>query len=319
MNKTKSVGFTLVEMLVVIALIGVLMGLLLPAVQQAREASRRSSCANNLKQIGLAFHNFADGNKGFPSSRYTISPIHGWVVELLAYIESEPLRKHYDFKSDFFAQVNQPVVSTPLAFMQCPSSPDQNRILNLDYTGMGYTGGLAASGDYYVRHRGVRKFDGTTKSVILSSAPSSAAGVIPLSFITDGLSQTILVDEIAMKPQNWIFGVRQADSTTATFNAPTAPGWAYCLSTPPAVYSADGKSEWGITATTGQPSTTTESAYPCAINCSNKGGVYAFHPGGANSLFADGSVHFFAKNMSSSIYLSLTSCDGDDIVPPDKF
>ncbi len=313
MIQKKSVGFTLVEMLVVIALIGVLMALLLPAVQQAREASRRSSCANNLKQIGLAFHNFADANKGWPVSR-TMTPVtRGWVVDLLPYIECEPLRKKYDFNSDFFAAVNQPVVSTPLSFIQCPSSPDQNRVLTLTYGGTNY--GYAAAGDYYVRHRAVKKFDGTQNSCPLTSAPGSSGGLASLTLITDGLSQTILVDELAMKPQNWILGTRQSDSTGNLFSQATAPGWAYCVSMPPAVYSADGKSSWGVTST----GTTTESVYPCAINCSNAAGPYAFHPAGANSLFCDGSVHFLAKNLSSTVYLNLSSCDGNDIVGADDY
>ena len=144
----------------------------------------------------------------------------------------------------------------------------------------------------------------------MSSAPGSTGGVNPLSLITDGLSQTILVDEIAMKPQNWILGVRQPDSTGDLFNGATAPGWAYCVSMPPAVYSADGLTSWGIIGT----GTATESQYPCAVNCNNGAGVYAFHPAGANSLFCDGSVHFLSTKLSSTVYLSLVSCDGDEII-----
>lgn len=306
-------AFTLVEMLVVIAIIGVLVALMLPAAQQAREAARRGQCQNNLKQLGLAFHNFVDAHRGFPGSR-TMSPVmRGWVVDLLPFIEGEPLRKAYHFDQHFYAAANQPVVSTPLAVVQCPSSPEQNRLVPLTVGGVTY--GSAAAGDYYVRHRGVRGFDGATKSVPLTTAPGSATAICPLSRITDGLSQTILVDEIAMKPQNWILGVRQADSTGDLFSGATGPAWAYCLSMPPAVYSADGLTAWGVVGT----GTATEAEYPCAVNCNNSAGVYAFHPAGANSLFCDGSVHFFSTRLSSTIYLSLVSCDGNEIIPAGSF
>ena len=86
-------GFTLVELLVVIAIIGILVGLLLPAVQAAREAARRMQCGNNLKQMGLAFHNYADANKRFPPGNITDGPCCGtlshtvWSVAILPYLE----------------------------------------------------------------------------------------------------------------------------------------------------------------------------------------------------------------------------------------
>ena len=316
MSSKKRSAFTLVELLVVIAIIGVLMALLLPAVQAAREAAKRSSCENNLKQIGLAFHNYADANKGWPGSR-TFSagspsnPSRGWVIDLLPFIESEPLRKAYRYDREFYQPENQPVVSTPVSFMQCPSSPDQNRILPLTLTVSGVSNnyGSAAAGDYWVHHRGVRRFDGVTKSVPLSSGPGSSNTLNSLGLVTDGLSQTILVVEMAMKPQKWILGVRQADPTGDVFNGAAAPGWAYCVSTPPSVFSADGLTSWGVVGA----GTATESQYPCAVNCNNSG-VYAFHPAGANSLFCDGSVHFLSTKLSSNVFLALCSCDGDEII-----
>ena len=88
MKRTR--GFTLVELLVVIAIIGILVGLLLPAVQAAREAARRMQCSNNLKQIGLALHNYHDANNKFPQG-FTRFHSWGWAVRILPYIEQSSL------------------------------------------------------------------------------------------------------------------------------------------------------------------------------------------------------------------------------------
>src|SRR5205823_5038829 len=100
-------GFTLVELLVVIAIVAVLIGLLLPAVQRVREAAARLACMNNLKQIGLAIHNFHDSRGQFPAGYLTrattdpasTSPGWGWAAQILPFIEQEPLGREIDFAS----------------------------------------------------------------------------------------------------------------------------------------------------------------------------------------------------------------------------
>src|ERR1700743_3589678 len=92
MSRRPSVrGFTLIELLVVIAIIAVLIALLLPAVQQAREAARRSQCKNNLKQIGLALHNYADASKTFPIGQQAANSKANWRVGLFPYLDQAPL------------------------------------------------------------------------------------------------------------------------------------------------------------------------------------------------------------------------------------
>ena len=100
---SKRAGFTLVELLVVIAIIGILVGLLLPAVQAAREAARRMQCSNNLKQLGLAFHNYESTHKSFPSAYYVWQPappynVQSGMLGLLPFMEQAPLYAQYDYR-----------------------------------------------------------------------------------------------------------------------------------------------------------------------------------------------------------------------------
>lgn len=127
-------AFTLVELLVVIAIIGILVALLLPAVQAAREAARRSQCVNNLKQIGLAIHNHHDVNGRMPiSTSYPFilgdpsSPIAGrntmWVAEILPQIEEQSHQDLFDFEKIWWQTPNRDAVAIPISSFLCPSDP----------------------------------------------------------------------------------------------------------------------------------------------------------------------------------------------------
>ena len=121
-NFRKASGFTLVELLVVIAIIGILIALLLPAVQAAREAARRMQCSNNLKQIGLATHNFHDARKGIVPCSLTYRGFAGWPVLLLAYLDQNPLQDQYDITREYIAQKDAgEVFKTPIDTYFCPS------------------------------------------------------------------------------------------------------------------------------------------------------------------------------------------------------
>src|SRR5262245_4946376 len=120
-------GFTLIELLVVIAIIGVLIALLLPAVQKVREAANRTTCGNNLRQLGVAMHNYHDANGGFPPGRghlpVTNTFAHSWTPYILPYIEQDNLYRLYDFTKVFSDPANLPATQTPLKILICPSVP----------------------------------------------------------------------------------------------------------------------------------------------------------------------------------------------------
>jgi prepilin-type N-terminal cleavage/methylation domain-containing protein len=238
----KKSGFTLVELLVVIAIIGVLVGLLLPAVQQAREASRRSSCSNNMKQIGLAIHNFHDSKRHLPSS---VRPTAASTVRasgfllLLPFIDQKQLWDRYDTSVTWSHQNNLPVSSQRIATYECPSAPKSGGVMDHEPDGWNPASstwvGIVAVGDYgaslgvapgtaaaITTAFGTSDTDPVTPGAQAPAVVDSAAwassvagstgvtnGFLPkntqltFSDTTDGLSNTIAVFESGGRPFVW--------------------------------------------------------------------------------------------------------------------
>src|ERR1700693_5582000 len=126
--KRAPTGFSLIELLVVIAIINVLVGLLLAGVMSARQSAERLKCQNNMKQIGLAMHNYASFNGGFPplvsyslgwNNSLPTGTIHLWSAYLLPHVDQQPVADRYDFTKPFFA--NTEAIATPLAIFYCPA------------------------------------------------------------------------------------------------------------------------------------------------------------------------------------------------------
>jgi prepilin-type N-terminal cleavage/methylation domain-containing protein len=184
-------AFTLVELLVTIAIIGVLIALLLPAVQQVREAARRSQCSNHLRQIGLALHNYHDAHRVFPPG-YLHRPSpqgnaagFGWAAMLLPYLEQPALYAEFDWNLPLWDDVHQAPRMRHLAVMLCPSDPGADGF----FVEMGSEQYAAAN---YVGNFGPGDMD---------AAPEDRRGVFSrnsstsVADVTDGLSQTFLIGE----------------------------------------------------------------------------------------------------------------------------
>lgn len=143
LTQVKRRAFTLVELLVVIAIIGILVALLLPAIQAAREAGRRSSCQNKIRQLGVALHNFHDVRNQFPPGAENLvfpkptptgatANVSGtsWIVYILPYIEQEPLYRQYRWDLSYNTVENAPIGETTIATLFCPSGPDPQKYLD---------------------------------------------------------------------------------------------------------------------------------------------------------------------------------------------
>jgi prepilin-type N-terminal cleavage/methylation domain-containing protein/prepilin-type processing-associated H-X9-DG protein len=313
----KRAGFTLIELLVVIAIIAILIGLLVPAVQKVRAAAARLECANNLKQLGLAMHNYHDANRMFPPAYINkgaygntgYSFTHGWAPFLLPYLELKPLSDLYRWDVPVYVPQNQPVVATLLKLFQCPATPEQDRYMT--FGPYGTFGTRGACGDYTLT-LGVNAASAQIGLVdvvgdyrgALTNTPTPALGLNPtptgtrVADLKDGTSTTILFTEVAGRPKVWQAG--QAGPDQALEGGP----WDHFK---------------GPVILQGSTRDGTMKPGPCALNCTNDGEVYAFHTGGANAVFADGHVCFLNAGMDLRILARLITRAGQEVVPGDDF
>jgi prepilin-type N-terminal cleavage/methylation domain-containing protein/prepilin-type processing-associated H-X9-DG protein len=302
-------GFTLVEVLVVIAIIAVLIGLLLPAVQKVREAANRIKCANNLKQIGLALHQHHDTYGMFPPGRVDapftvpqgkiIQGGHSFFPFLLPYLEQEALARIYRWDRRSQGPENQPVATTQLKVLQCPSAEPDRWVTAVEDPDNYSYGGKGACGDYGC----VRDIDTRLVGLGLVDRAANYQGVLTrncltrLADITDGASQTLLVTEYAGRPRLWRAG-RPVPGIYVSGGAWVGGPLMFGQGSTP-----DGATKLG----------------PCAINCTNDREVYSFHPGGANAVFADGSVHFLPVGLSIRVFAQLVTRAGGEVVSDSDF
>jgi prepilin-type N-terminal cleavage/methylation domain-containing protein len=246
-------GFTLIELLVVIAIIAILIGLLLPAVQKVRESAQRLWCGNNLKQIGLALHNYHNSYNYFPPGQLDSPKKHVWGTFLLPYLEQGNLYQPYHFDVHWFDPPNWPVVTVQVKMFQCPST-EANRVEDPSNQRAGVTVPAACS-DYGA----LGNVDSAlvTAGLVPGPLPPKNNGVFQvgvgtrLADITDGASQTLMIAEIAGRPKHYVTGRKQV---TIPGDPVYGAGWADWDNG----FQLHGASADGLT----QPG-------PCAVNCTN--------------------------------------------------
>lgn len=304
-HKNDRPAFTLIELLVVIAIIGVLVGLLLPAVQQAREAGRRLACSNHLKQLGIAIHNYENGLKEFPAGFASVSSQsdrdiwneaengtdgHSWMVDILPFIEQVGIHDGWDFTKN--VKENAAVAQTDIQDFYCPSRRAGVRTEDLPIMFMQWQsggtdyGGCAGNSNYFNDLPGHffehHLYGPSTKGIF------GANDARKFRSVTDGTSKCLMIGEVQRMYQH------------------------------PDAYSTDcGTSQdgWAV----GGAATLFDTDHGQA---SNPGGVNApsfecpgsDHPNGANFCFVDGSVSFLNDNIDIGVMEDIGSIAGGEVV-----
>jgi prepilin-type N-terminal cleavage/methylation domain-containing protein len=280
-------GFTLIELLVVIAIIAVLIALLLPAVQQAREAARRTQCRNNLKQLGLALHNYESSVQVFPfgvlgvNGTATISnPLHTWHSQILPYLDQQPMFAAYNFNLPFSDTANQPVVKKTVPGFVCPSHPDSGPVAG------------AWGQNHYAGNAGTQS--GTNDGLFF---PISS---VRMRDITDGTSQTLAAGEIAYEMGGWARG-----STPGAGGGGGGGG-------------GQGYSRAVLRWWQAPPACSRPGLNPPVTSCNNSVErslqFSSMHVGGIHALMCDGRVVFLSENMDLNVQRAMGTRNGGE--PP---
>jgi prepilin-type N-terminal cleavage/methylation domain-containing protein len=305
-------GFTLVELLVVIAIIAVLIGLLLPAVQSAREAARRISCSNNLKQMGLAMHNYLSAYDKWPNSRPfdRQSPTPGrmsWAVVVLDYIEESNLANLYDKTQAWDSPANVTAGQTVINAFICPSAPGAPRRPAAAGAPAALVGRSMGPSDYITMHRTRRRFftaNGLQDPMEDLPGTLQATGDRRIGDITDGLSKTLLFMENAARPNYFVLGRDQG----VVLPRPEGYGW----SDPDGGAGSMDGTDLVTGAINGGSGTGR-----CIMSCNNDSEPYSFHPGGMTCCLADGSVKFITREVSAGTFAALLTINRGDFTGTD--
>jgi len=294
-NRELKRGFTLVELLVVIAIIGVLVALLLPAVQAAREAARRSSCGNNMKQLGIGLHNYHDTFNRLPLG---VLANHNWRVSVLPQIEEDNLYDKLDFNASFRGDQNN--ANTPFLgdhFVDtfvCPSSPlDPN--MNPGWNGRRYQ---------YHHYMGVSGAVGTSNGTCqkfygwnCNNGPFGVNVPLDLADMTDGTSNTIMlgeqsgvVDYTGPGVGSWPFANGKTMSPGGYHGGWEGPGNNSRTGAQYGIMSGVVPIQYG-------PNATCPSQWDCGYCYINSTILASHHPGGIQVTLADASVKFISETM----------------------
>jgi len=300
-------GFTLIELLVVIAIIAILIGLLLPAVQKIREAANRMKCSNNLKQLGLALHNYHDVTEQFPPyfpqglaatdpRRYT----ENWTYLLLPFIEQDNVYKlPFTTRAEYIAQVVPQVIPG----FYCPSSAmpktvtSGSQVISLtNYMGIA---GRQRS-DWRAPPDGVNQDTGVIGVVDGSNRPMK----INFASVTDGLSNTLAFGERPPTPNlDWGWALRGSPNLDSII-------WARYIS-PPDTLSIASTDENGVACPFPMYFQAPRSPRPSRCDGYH---MWSFHTGGGNFALGDGSVRFFRYAAGLTVIVAMSTRDMGEVI-----
>jgi prepilin-type N-terminal cleavage/methylation domain-containing protein/prepilin-type processing-associated H-X9-DG protein len=316
-------GFTLIELLVVIAIIAVLIALLLPAVQAAREAARRSQCINNLKQLGLAMHNYNNTIGSFPIGAMGVRSLAGytlgtttnnrrtWAFLILPYIEQGTISNAINFSLPVNIAQNTTVATISVKTYQCPS--DSNAGIEEGGTTLPRRMGNYAvnwGNSCWGQDQKNNPFTGPYPStsngtVTFNGAPFAQDKAIGIQAITDGTSNTLLMAEVVVGVNSSSGDDHRGDIYNDDYNCGM-----FMAYTPPNTTFPD----WMYS---------TYCQYPYQRNPPCKANVTAYqffnaargwHPGGVNSLMGDGSVKFIKDSVNVNTWRALGSSQGGEVI-----
>ncbi len=331
--RTRTRGFTLIELLVVIAIIAVLVSLLLPAVQQAREAARRSQCRNNLKQMGLALHNYLSANSVFPPGYIDrngnpnstpdndLGPGWGWAAFLLPFMDQENVYNQINFNLGVGLGANAQISQVALPIFQCPSDGMQDPCPIYD-SSLTTPIATVAHSNYVACNGWIECFGGAGGNPQPGPLADGLAGTfgqagvgafwrnskISTANVRDGLSNTIFVGERSSNhsPSTWTGAVTggrcPAWMATQPFTSPNSPP-------PGPPYDNADFGEALIFAhcnATHLPNADFPIFDPDVY--------YSFHTGGCHFLFGDGSVRFISSYVNGATYQYLATIAGREVV-----
>ena len=297
-------AFTLIELLVVIAIIAVLIALLLPAVQQAREAARRTQCRNNLHQLGLALHNYHDAHSCFPPGlvqsghgdhpRCAVGDTQNWsgYVHLLPFLDEAALGNALNFGREWWGGVNRTVRRSKIAQFLCPSDTDWCT------TDSGaYSDGAASSYQFSV---------GTSTYASSAGAPGMFVRneVIRIRDVRDGTSNTVAMAEQRIgQPTNG-----GAYGSVQPYYSMCGSNWVSCRVT---LFSAAFPINSGLGIMGG--CALASNAYGCSLASGS------LHEGGCFVLFTDGQVRFVSENIDLTTWRGLVTRATNEIIDDEDY